>query len=201
MAASGAIRILGKTFETINPVTEEKLADVALADAKDVDRAVKAARKAFEEGDWPKMDARDRGMLLFRLADLVEEHLDELAALETLDNGKPISDSRTADLPLVIDCLRYYAGWADKIQGNTIPVRGNYFSYTRREPTGVVGQIIPWNFPTADGGVEMGTGPGRRLHDRDEACRADAALVFADRRTGHGSRLPAGRHQHRHRVW
>jgi aldehyde dehydrogenase (NAD+) len=137
----------GKTFATINPVTEEKLADVALADAKDVDRAVKAARKAFEEGPWPKMDARDRGILLFRLADLVEEHLDELAALETLDNGKPIRDARAADLPLVIDCLRYYAGWADKIHGQTIPVRGNFFTYTRREPTGVVGQIIPWNFP------------------------------------------------------
>jgi aldehyde dehydrogenase (NAD+) len=93
------------------------------------------------------MDARDRGRLLNRLADLIEKNLDELAALETLDNGKPIRDARAADLPLTIDCFRYYAGWADKIHGDTIPVRGNYFCYTRREPVGVCGQIIPWNFP------------------------------------------------------
>jgi aldehyde dehydrogenase (NAD+) len=93
------------------------------------------------------MDARDRGALMYKLANVIEEEADELAALETLDNGKPISDSRAADIPLVIDCLRYYAGWADKIHGSTIPVRGDYFTYTRREPVGVVGQIIPWNFP------------------------------------------------------
>ncbi|GIX05231.1 MAG: aldehyde dehydrogenase [Planctomycetaceae bacterium] len=139
--------VSGRTFPTYNPATEEKIADVAEADAADVDLAVQAARRAFESGDWPKMDARDRGKLLHRLADLVEQHIDELAALETLDNGKPIRDSRLIDLPLVIDCLRYYAGWADKIHGETIPVRGPYFTYTRREPVGVVGQIIPWNFP------------------------------------------------------
>jgi aldehyde dehydrogenase (NAD+) len=137
----------GKTFETINPATEEVIANVAEGDAPDVDLAVKAARKAFEEGPWSKMDARDRGKLMNRLADLIEEELEDLAALETLDNGKPIRDSRAADLPMTIDCLRYYAGWADKLHGQTIPVRGNYFTYTRREPVGVVGQIIPWNFP------------------------------------------------------
>ncbi|MEW4490780.1 aldehyde dehydrogenase family protein [Thalassoglobus sp. JC818] len=137
----------GKTFATYHPATEEKIADVALANADDVDRAVKAARRAFESGDWPAMDARDRGRLLNRLADLIEENADELAALETLDNGKPIRDARAADIPLVIDCLRYYAGWADKITGETIPIRGNYFCYSRREPLGVCGQIIPWNFP------------------------------------------------------
>lgn len=136
----------GKTFETINPATEEKIADVAEGDAADVDLAVKAARKAFD-GPWSKMDARERGRLLHRLADLAEKNLEELAALETLDNGKPIRDSRAADLPLAIDCLRYYAGWADKLTGDTIPIRGNYFCYTRREPMGVAGQIIPWNFP------------------------------------------------------
>jgi aldehyde dehydrogenase (NAD+) len=139
--------VSGKTFRTINPATEEKIADVAEGDAADVDLAVQAARRAFESGDWPKMDARDRGRLLNKLADLVEKNREELAALETLDNGKPITDSRTADLPLVIDCFRYYAGWADKIHGQTIPVRGDYFTYTRREPLGVAGQIIPWNFP------------------------------------------------------
>ena len=137
----------GKTFDTINPATEEVIAKVAEGDAADVDLAVKAAREAFENGPWGKMDARDRGKLMYRLADLIEEELDDLAALETLDNGKPIRDSRAADLPLTIDCLRYYAGWADKLHGQTIPVRGKYFRYTRREPVGVVGQIIPWNFP------------------------------------------------------
>jgi len=139
--------VSGKTFATINPATEEVIAQVAEGEAADIDLAVKAARKAFERGPWSKMDARDRGRLMFKLADLIEEHIDDLARLETLDNGKPINESRNGDLPLVIDCLRYYAGWADKIHGQTIPVRGNYFCYSRREPVGVVGQIIPWNFP------------------------------------------------------
>lgn len=138
----------GKTFETINPATEQVIANVAEGDAADVDLAVKAARKAFDDGPWSRMDARDRGKLINKLADLIEKNFDELSALETLDNGKPIRDARAADFPLVIDCLRYYAGWADKIHGDTIPIRGNYFCYTRREPTGVCGQIIPWNFPS-----------------------------------------------------
>ena len=137
----------GKTFETIHPATEEVIAEVAEGDAADIDAAVEAARDQFDGGEWSRMDARDRGILMYKLADLIEQEADELAALETLDNGKPIRDSRAADIPLVIDCLRYYAGWADKIQGATIPVRGEYFTYTRREPVGVVGQIIPWNFP------------------------------------------------------
>ena len=139
--------VSGKTFETINPATEDVITQVAEGDAADIDLAVKAARKAFDAGPWRTMDARDRGRLLNKLADLIEKNIDELAELETLDNGKPISESRNADLPLVIDCLRYYAGWADKIHGQTIPVRGRYFCYTRNEPVGVVGQIIPWNFP------------------------------------------------------
>lgn len=139
--------VSGKTFETVNPATEEVICNVAEGDKEDIDLAVHAARAAFESGPWSKMDARDRGRLLNKLADLMEDNLDELAALETLDNGKPINDARAADLPLSIDCLRYYAGWADKIHGDTIPVRGDYFCYTRREPVGVCGQIIPWNFP------------------------------------------------------
>jgi aldehyde dehydrogenase (NAD+) len=137
----------GKTFDTINPATEEVIAQVAEGDAEDVDLAAKAAREAFETGEWSRMDARDRGRLLYKLADAIEENLDELAALESLDNGKPIREAKAADLPLTIDALRYYAGWADKIQGQTIPIRGNFFTYTRREPVGVAGQIIPWNFP------------------------------------------------------
>jgi aldehyde dehydrogenase (NAD+) len=137
----------GKTFQTLNPATGEVIADVAEGDKADVDKAAKAARKAFEKGPWRKMNARERGRLINRLADLIEQNKDELAMLETLDNGKPLNDSKAADLPLTIDCYRYYAGWADKIEGKTIPINGPYFCYTRHEPVGVVGQIIPWNFP------------------------------------------------------
>src|SRR6202043_704551 len=137
----------GKTFPTINPATGEEICQVAEADATDVDEAVKAARNAFENGPWPRMSAADRGRLLYKLADLIEEHADELAMLEALDNGKPYHVARAADLGLAIATYRYYAGWADKVQGRTIPVAGNYFTYTRHEPVGVVGQIIPWNFP------------------------------------------------------
>ena len=137
----------GKTFETLNPATEAVIAEVAEGDAEDIRRASAAARRAFESGPWRTMDARDRGRLMYKLADLVEDNLEDLAKLETLDNGKPIGESTHADLPLVIDCLRYYAGWADKIHGSTVPVRGNHFCYLRKEPVGVAGQIIPWNFP------------------------------------------------------
>ncbi len=137
----------GKTFDTINPATGETIAHVAEGAKTDIDKAVRAARKAFENGPWKKMSARERGKYLYRLADLIEKNLEELAGLETLDNGKPINDSKNIDLPLTIECYRYYAGWSDKIEGKTIPVSGPYFTYTRHEPVGVVGQIIPWNFP------------------------------------------------------
>ncbi len=137
----------GKTFPTVNPATEEVIANVAEGDKADVDRAVAAARKAFDEGPWSKMPAAERGRLLLKLADLIETNRKELAALETLDNGKPFGDSLKADLPLTAACYRYYGGWADKIHGKTIPISGPYFCYTRHEPVGVCGQIIPWNFP------------------------------------------------------
>lgn len=137
----------GKTFPTINPSTGEEICQVAEADGADVEEAVKAAREAFENGPWPKMSAAERGRLLYKLADLVEEHADELAMLESLDNGKPFHVARAADLGLTVAVYRYYAGWSDKIQGRTVPVAGNYFTYLRHEPVGVVGQIIPWNFP------------------------------------------------------
>ncbi len=135
-----------RRFETINPTTGEVICDVAEADALDVDKAVQAARNAFTTGEWRKMSASERGELLYKLADLIEQNIDELARLESLDNGKPLHDSH-GDLNLVIACYRYYAGWADKVQGKTIPINGPYFCYTRHEPVGVVGQIIPWNFP------------------------------------------------------
>src|SRR5437763_3126997 len=137
----------GKTFPTINPATGETICQVAEGDKADVDRAVKAARQAFEAGPWPKMNASERGRLLHKLADLLEKNREELAGLESLDNGKPYRDSLMIDVPMTIKCYRYYAGWADKIHGKTIPVDGNFFCYTRHEPVGVVGQIIPWNFP------------------------------------------------------
>ncbi|CAA9441459.1 MAG: Aldehyde dehydrogenase, partial [uncultured Phycisphaerae bacterium] len=137
----------GKTFDTLNPTTGDVIAHVQEGEKPDVDKAVKAARRAFDGGPWRKMSARQRGRLIYKLADLIEEHREELAALETLDNGKPYNDSLNADLALAVDCYRYYGGWADKIEGKTIPINGPYFCYTRHEPVGVAGQIIPWNFP------------------------------------------------------
>jgi aldehyde dehydrogenase (NAD+) len=141
--------VSGKTFDTFNPTTEEKIISVQEADQHDVDKAVKAARKAFDEGPWRRMSPADRGKLMYKLADLIEKNTDELANLEALDNGKPAAIAKVADIPLVVNTLRYYAGWTDKIHGKTIPVSGPYFAYTKEEPVGVCGQIIPWNFPAA----------------------------------------------------
>ncbi|HEX8846792.1 MAG TPA: betaine-aldehyde dehydrogenase [Pyrinomonadaceae bacterium] len=136
----------GNTFTTPNPATGQTLAEVAEADKADIDKAVTAARKAFE-GKWSKMSARDRGRLLYKLAQLIEQNSKELAALETADNGKPIRESQYVDLPQVAENFEYFAGYATKIEGETIPVPGQMFNYTLREPLGVCGQIIPWNFP------------------------------------------------------
>ena len=143
----------GRTFETPNPATGETLARVAEGEAEDIDRAVKAARRAFEEGPWGRMTPSERGRIIWRIGDLIYEHLDELAQLESLDNGKPFAVAQAADVPLAADLFQYMAGWATKIEGNTINISvpympgANFHSYTLREPVGVVGQIIPWNFP------------------------------------------------------
>ena len=138
----------GKTFETINPSTGKAITRVAEADARDVNKAVEAARQAFRLGsEWRRMDATDRGALMHRLATLMERDAVLLAELESLDNGKPFQVALNFDLPASIETLKYYAGWADKIQGKTLPVRGPFLSYTRHEPVGVAGQIIPWNVP------------------------------------------------------
>ncbi|TYS65244.1 aldehyde dehydrogenase family protein [Bacillus infantis] len=136
-----------KTFESYNPATGEVLATLYEAGREDIDRAVLAARKAFDEGKWSKMGSAKRSRLMYKLADLMEEHKEELAQLETLDNGKPIRETSAADIPLAVEHMRYYAGWTTKIVGQTIPVNGPFFNYTRHEAVGVVGQIIPWNFP------------------------------------------------------
>jgi phenylacetaldehyde dehydrogenase len=139
----------GKTFPVYNPATGEVMAQVPEAEAVDVDRAVRAARKAFDNGPWSKMSASQRGRLIWKLADLMEAHLEEFAEIESMDNGKPLAVARVADVPLAIDLFRYMAGWSTKITGQTFPISfpGEYLSYTLREPVGVVGQIIPWNFP------------------------------------------------------
>ena len=143
----------GKTFPTYNPATGEVLAQVAEGDRADIDAAVKAARKAFDSGPWSRMTPSERGKLVWKLADLLEEHTEEFATLETFDNGKPLTVARAADVPLAVDMFRYMAGWATKLEGTTIPISvpytpgAMYHAYTLREPVGVVGQIIPWNFP------------------------------------------------------
>ncbi|PYT17813.1 MAG: betaine-aldehyde dehydrogenase [Acidobacteria bacterium] len=138
--------VAANTFTTVNPATEEPITQVAEGRAEDIDRAVKAARQAFE-GPWAGVSAADRGRLLWKMADLIESRLAEIAEVETLDSGKTITESSRVDVPMAADCFRYFAGWATKIEGETIPVRAPCFSYTLREPLGVVGQIIPWNFP------------------------------------------------------
>jgi len=139
----------GKKFDVFDPATGQAIAAVAEADAADVDEAVKAARRVFESGPWTRTSPADRCKLIWKLADLLEGHADEIAELEALDNGKPIRDARNVDLPGSYEILRYMAGWATKINGATITVSapGDWHAYTLREPVGVVGQIIPWNFP------------------------------------------------------
>ena len=139
----------GKTFPVYNPATGDVMAHVPEAEAEDVDRAVRAARRAFDEGPWSKMTPSQRGRTINKLADLLEQNLEEFAELESMDNGKPLAVARVADVPLAVDLFRYMAGWSTKIMGHTFPISmpGEYLTYTLREPIGVVGQIIPWNFP------------------------------------------------------
>lgn len=139
--------IEGKTFETINPATCEVLAEVHEAGTKDIDLAADAAAKAFNEGEWPAISSYDRSRLMHKLADLMERDLEILAQLDTLDNGKSIKEMYNSDLPGAIENLRYFAGWTTKLTGQTIPISKSFFNYTQHEPVGVVGQIIPWNFP------------------------------------------------------
>ena len=139
----------GKTFPVYNPANGEVITHVPEAEAEDVNRAVTAARRAFDEGPWPRMSPSERGRILWKLAELIEQRTDEFAELESIDNGKPFSVARVADVPLTVDMFRYMGGWATKISGKTLPLAAGYdfHSYTLREPIGVVAQIIPWNFP------------------------------------------------------
>src|SRR3989442_1420454 len=137
----------GGTSSTTTPATEDTLTRVAEGRAEDIDRAVGSARKAFDEGPWAKMSGADRGRILWKIGDLLEALVSQIAEIETLDSGKTITESSRVDVPMAADCFRYFAGWASKIEGETVPVRASFFNYTLREPLGVVGQIIPWNFP------------------------------------------------------
>ncbi len=139
--------VSGATFDTVNPATEEVIATLPEPDERDIDLAVRAARAAFTDGPWPRMRAAERARLLRRLVDLLRDHEDELVRLESLDAGKPLSAVRRQDLPTVLDCLEYYAGWCDKITGDVVPVRPDALTYVRRVPVGVVAGIVPWNFP------------------------------------------------------
>jgi len=146
----------GKTFENINPVTQELIAQIAEGDAADIDLAVTAASRALSQGPWGKMDARERGRLMMKWADLIDEKQQAMAQLEVLDTGKPIVEALGYDIPSAAAIIRYFAGWADKLEGRTIPVSGPYFTHTRREPGGVCGLIIPWNFPLAMAAWKLG---------------------------------------------
>ena len=197
----------GGTFEVFNPATEAVIAQVADCKKADVDLAVAAARKAFDEGPWPNMSPSARGKILWKIGDLILENLEELAQLESLNNGKPIGVARAADVPLAADLFHYMAGWATKIEGNTIPLSvpytpdAQYHAYTRREPIGVVAQIIPWNFPLLMAAWKLGpvltAGCTVVLKPAEEtplsALRAGAAV--------HGCGLAARGAQRDHRFW
>ena len=197
----------GKTFPTYNPATGEVLAQVAEGDREDIDQAVKAARNAFDNGPWRRMTASERGRLIWKLADLLEQHTEEFGYIESLDNGKPLNIAKAADVPLAVDLFRYMAGWATKIEGNTIPLSvpytpgAKYLAYTLREPVGVVGTNHSLELPAADGRVETWSRAGHGLHGRVEARRANPALRAASRRSDHGSRLPRRRGQRCPRLW
>ena len=145
--------VSGKVFDVLNPAEATVISRVPDSGREDIDRAVTAARRAFESGPWRRMTPSERGKLLWRVGDLILKHADELAELESLDNGKPRAVARVADIPLSADMFHYMAGWATKIEGNTIPISvpyapgARFHAFTLREPVGVVGQIIPWNFP------------------------------------------------------
>ena len=172
---------------------------MAYAGAEDVDRAVRAAREAFEDGRWSKIAAAERTRAMLAFADAVEAHLDELAELESLDNGKPVKLARRVDVPLTAAHLRYFAGWPTRINGEVLPVaQPNMHCYTRKEPVGVAGADHPVELPAADGGLEGRARAGGRLHDRAQARRADAAHGAAVRRARARGRHPRGRAERDH---
>ncbi len=194
----------GKTFPVYNPATGEVVAQVPEAETEDVDRAVIAARRAFDEGPWTrKMSNSERGQLLWKFADLLQANLEEFAEIESLDNGKPLSVARVADVPLAVDMFRYMAGWATKITGSTLSFStpGVFHSYTMREPIGVVGQIIPWNFPLLMAAWKLAPALAAGCMRRAEGRRANAHVRSPAGRAVRSGRLSSGCGQHPHRLW
>jgi acyl-CoA reductase-like NAD-dependent aldehyde dehydrogenase len=137
----------GETYRPVNPANEEPLTPVAKGDERDIDAAVRAARKAFDEGPWPRMSPHERGRIVWKLGELIQANLDEMARLESLCTGKTMFDSGKVEIPFAAEVFRYYAGWATKIHGETLQLRDTAFTFTLRQPVGVVGAIVPWNFP------------------------------------------------------
>ncbi len=190
----------GRTFATLDPANGREIATVAQAGAEDVARAVVAAREAFQSGPWSSMAPSARGALMMALADAIEAHEEEIAQIESLDNGKPVKLAQYVDVRGTIAHLRYYAGWPTKIEGSVLPVSApNMLCYTRREAVGVCAQIVPWNFPLLMAAWKIGPALAAGLHDRAQAGRADAAERAAPRRAGAPGRIPAGRAERAHR--
>ena len=189
----------GQTLDVVNPATEEVIAAVASAEQADVDAAVAAARAALD-GPWGKMSARDRGRLIWKIGERLMERADEIARLETLHNGKPIFESRQIEIPAAAECFQYFAGWADKIHGETIPVKGNYLTYTLREPVGVVAAIVPWNFPLllTSWKVAPALACGNTVIIKPASQTPLTALALAD--IAHGGRPSPRRAQRHHRA-
>ena len=193
----------GKTFASYNPATGEVLAHVAEGDREDIDRAVKAARAAFETGPWSKISPATRGKMIWKLADLIEKHLEEFAQIESLDNGKPLAIARVADVPLTIEHMRYYAGWATKREHHSVDAGAAV------KVSGVHGARAGWRgradhsveFSVADGGVEAWPGAGGRMYGGAETRRADATFGAAAGRIAAGSGIPGRRGEHCSGLW
>ena len=187
-------------FDVINPATEEVITQVAQAGQVEVDLAVKNARGALE-GDWGKLTGRQRAKYLFKIAELLTKYKEKFAELETLNNGKPISETMNADLPLAIQCFEQYASYAMNIKGETLPVDGNFHNYTRKEPVGVVAQIIPWNFPLLMLAWKLGPAlaSGCTVVLKPAEQTPLTALLFAEILVEAG--LPAGAVNNHYRRW
>src|SRR6266403_1819028 len=172
----------GSTYDTINPATEEPSAQVGRGDERDVDLAVAAARKAFDSGPWPRMSAAERGRIVWKLGDLIAQNLDEMARLESLNTGKTLFDSGKVEIPFAAEVFRYYAGWATKIHGETLGLRENAFTFTLRQPIGVVGAIVPWNFPflLASWKIAPALAAGNTVVLKPASLTPLTALKFAD---------------------
>ncbi len=190
----------GQTMDVVNPATEEIVTAVACAGREDLDAAVSAARAALA-GPWSAMSARERGRLVRKLGERLIERADEVARLETVHNGKPISESRHIEIPAAAECFEYYGGWSDKVMGETIPVKGNHLTYTLREPIGVVAAIVPVELSTAAGGVEGGAGAGLRQYGDPEAGEPDSADRTRTWRNRARGGAAARRAQRSHRPW